>query len=120
MNSVIKFFKGFYFAAIGIITGFKERNMRFHGIATILVLFASFYYKLSVSEFTIILVLIALVLSAELFNSSIEELADLLRDSNKLNYRATRAARDMAAGAVLVIAIVAAIIGGIIFIPKIW
>ena len=115
-----KFIKGFYFATIGIRTGFKERNMRFHGLATVVVIAASLYYRLSLSELTTVLMLIGLVWSAELINSSIEELADLLRDSNKLNYQATKAARDMAAGAVLVVAVVAAVIGALIFLPKIW
>lgn len=120
MTTIIKFFKGFYHAAIGVLTGFKERNMRVHGFASFLVIFASFYYQISNLEWIIVLILIALVLATELINSSIEELADLLRDSNKLHYRSTKAARDMAAGAVLIVSIVAAIIAVGIFIPKIW
>ena len=115
-----KFLMGFVYAFRGIIDGFEERNMKFHGVATLLVIFMSYYYQLSVNEWIIILILISLVWSAELVNSSLEKLSDTVRDVNKLSYEATTKTRDMAAGSVLVIAIVAAIIGLIIFIPKIF
>jgi diacylglycerol kinase len=93
--------------------------MRFHGVAAVIVLMAGWYYHLSTTEWMIILILIAVVWSAELINSSVEKLSNVVRDSNKLSYEATTEARDMAAGSVLIIAIIAAIIGLIIFIPKI-
>ena len=68
----------------------------------------------------IILILIAAVWGAELINSSIEKLGNTLRDVNKLDYEATTQARDMAAGSVLIIAIIATIIALIIFVPKIF
>ena len=111
---------GFVYAFRGIVGGFDGRNMRFHGVATLAVLFTSWYYHLSVNEWIIILILISLVLSAELVNSSVEELSNTVRDVNKLSYGATTKSRDMAAGSVLIIAIVAAIIGLIIFLPKIF
>lgn len=115
-----KFLMGFVYAFRGIVGGFDGRNMRFHGVATLAVLFTSWYYHLSVNEWIIILILISLVLSAELVNSSVEELSNTVRDVNKLSYGATTKSRDMAAGSVLIIAIVAAIIGLIIFLPKIF
>jgi len=115
-----KFLMGFVYAFRGIVGGFEGQNMRFHGMATLVVLMMSGYYQLSVNEWIIILVLISLVWSAELINSSVEELNNTVRDVNKLSYRATTKSRDMAAGSVLVIAIVAAIIGLMIFIPKIF
>jgi len=111
---------GFVYAFRGIVGGFEGQNMRFHGMATLVVLMMSGYYQLSVNEWIIILVLISLVWSAELVNSSVEELSNTVRDVNKLSYRTTTKSRDMAAGSVLVIAIVAAIIGLIIFVPKIF
>lgn len=115
-----KFLMGFVYAFRGIIGGFEGRNMRFHGMATLVVIFMGYYCQLSINEWIIILILISLVWSAELVNSSVEELSNTVRDVNKLSYEATTKLRDMAAGSVLVTAIVAAIIGLIIFIPKIF
>jgi diacylglycerol kinase len=113
-----KFCMGFVYAFRGMIDGFEGRNMRVHGIATLIVLFMSWYYRLSVNEWIIILILIALIWSAELINSSVEELNNIVRDTNKLSYEATTKSRDLASGSVLIIAIIAAIIALIIFVPK--
>ncbi len=113
-----KFFKAFFYAGRGILSGFKERNMRVHGLAMILVLSCGAWLKLNSSEWQTVLILIAIVMAAELSNTAIEELANLIRNELKLSYQATTRARDTAAGAVLVIAIVAAIIGLKIFLPK--
>lgn len=118
MNSVSKFVNGFGNAFRGIGFAFKERNMKIHGLATLFVLLFSSLLPLSLTEWFIILILISLVWSAEIFNTSIECLANVLRDTNKLSYAATREIRDLAAGAVLVVAIIAALIGSIIFFPK--
>ena len=119
MPKLIKFFKAFVHACNGIISGFKERNMKFHGIASILVIVASWWFNISRFEWFAVLVLIGLVWSAELFNTAAEELCNLVRDELSLDYKATQRARDTAAGAVLVLAIVAALIGLAIFVPKI-
>ncbi len=119
MSKLIKFFKAFAYASKGIISGFKERNMKFHGLAAILVILAGWRLDISDLEWFIVLVLMGLVWSAELVNTSIEELCDLVRDELNLEYKATQRARDTAAGAVLVLAIVATLIGLTIFVPKI-
>ena len=61
------------------------------------------------------MIVIGAVLSAEAVNSSIESLADLV--SPEYN-EAIKKTKDLAAGAVLIMAIAAAIVGLIIFIPK--
>ncbi len=117
-SGVVKFFKGFTYAWTGIWTTFSERNMRFHGVATIAVLVTGGYVGLSKQEWMTILMLIAVIWSAEMVNTAIEELANTIRDTEGLGYSVTRRARDIAAGSVLIIAIIAAIIGLMIFIPK--
>lgn len=92
--------------------------MKFHGLAALLVITLGFIVKLNQKEWITILVLIGLVWAAELINTAVEELANLVRDELELDYQATTRARDTAAGAVLVLAIVAAIVGLIVFIPK--
>ena len=119
MPKIIKFFKAFAHAFNGIISGFKERNMKFHGIASILVIIASWWFNVSRFEWFTVLILIGIVWSAELFNTAVEELCNLVRDELGLDYQATQKARDTAAGAVLVLSMVAALIGLAIFVPKI-
>jgi len=110
-----KFFAGFGYAWTGIITGFGERNMKVHGLMALLVVFLGILFSLAVWEWIIILILFGMVMGAELFNTSIEDLANVVKDKNKLDYEATKSTRNLAAGAVLVTAIVAAIIGLLIF-----
>ncbi len=118
MNKISKFFKAFPVAFNGIISGFKERNMRFHGAAAVLVLLAGGLIGLDRLEWFMIYILIGLVWAAELFNTAIEELANIVRDELHLSYEATRRARDTAAGAVLVLSTVAAFLGGGIFLIR--
>ena len=118
MITLQKFLMGFVHAAVGLVKGFSERNMKFHGMVTVLVLLFGWILRLSSNEWMIILILIGAVWSAELVNSSIEELSNLVRDTQHLSYVATKKVRDMAAGSVLIMAIVAAMIGLIIFVPK--
>jgi len=115
-----KFFKGFYHAFIGIQHGFRERNMIFHGVVAVCVFAASFVLKISLEEWILVLLFVGLVLTAEMFNTSIEEVCNRIRDDLGLSYEATRKARDVSAGAVLVISIIAALVGILIFGPKIF
>jgi diacylglycerol kinase len=114
-----KFLMGFVFAFRGIKKGFRERSMRFHGVATIGIILIGWFYKISTVEWIIILILISLIWMAELINSSLEKLNNTVRDELGLDYKATTDSRDLAAGSVLVIAIVAVIVGIVIFVPKI-
>ncbi|MEA2056413.1 MAG: diacylglycerol kinase family protein [Patescibacteria group bacterium] len=118
MKKIQKFLKAFPYAFKGIVSGFQERNMKFHGIAALVVLWLGWYVQLDLAEWIVILVLIGLLWSAELVNTAIEELANIVRDELDLDYQATKRARDTAAGAVLVLATASVIIGSLIFIPK--
>ena len=90
-------------------------NMRFHFFAAFLVLLAGIFLKIAVVEWCIILLCSASVISAELINTSLELTVDLAMPEQ--NEKAGQA-KDMAAAAVLIVSIVSAIIGCIIFIPK--
>lgn len=115
MKQIKKVFMSFVHAGRGIAEGFRERNMKLHGLAAVLVVILGFVHQLNTSEWAIILILIAFVWTAELFNSSIEDLSDLVRDTEKLAYKATKRTRDLAAGAVLFSVMVAVIVGLIVF-----
>ncbi|CAK7072065.1 MAG: Undecaprenol kinase [Parabacteroides sp.] len=94
----------------------KEHNAWIHCFAAICVLIAGFFFRLSSMEWIAISIVIGSVFAAEAINSSIEALSDLVSpDYNE----AIKKTKDLAAGAVLILALVAATVGLIIFIPKI-
>ena len=109
--------RSFIYAFEGLAWFFKrEHNAWIHGIATILVLLMCFVFKISGIEFVAVLFAIALVLIAEIINTAIEKIMDHLSPSH---HPAVKIIKDVAASAVLIAAIVAVIVGSIIFIPKI-
>ena len=106
----------FKYAFEGIITTIKEeRNMFIHFLIAIIVVITGIYVRLSLNEWFICLLLFALVFSLELINTAIENTVDLV--ATKKNKKA-KIAKDAAAGAVLIAAIFASIIGIIMFLPK--
>ena len=90
--------------------------MRIHIVAAIFAIIISFVLKISSIEWCLILVCIFLVLAAEIFNSTIEYAIDLI---TKEKHELARKAKDAAAGAVLVLAVLALFVGAIVFTPKI-
>ena len=108
--------KSFKFAFSGIEeTLKKERNLKIHFSAAFLAIFFGFVFGISRLEWLLIILLIAMVISAELFNSVVEGLCDLLKKKLKLTYEETTFIRNASAGAVLVLAIAAFLIGFLIF-----
>ena len=110
-----KFFKSFRYAVQGILTATKEQNLRFHILSAVIVVLAGFLTGLSITEWVILTIVIALVIGAELFNSAIERVVDL---ASPEIHPLAKQAKDMAAGAVLVFAVASVIIGLLIFLPK--
>ena len=114
----IKLYKSFGFAFEGIgNTILHERNMQIHCLVTVLVVIFGFILKISLIEWYVCLMLFALVMSLELVNTALEAVVDLVTEERK---PLAKKAKDAAAGAVLMSAIIAAILGGIIFFPKLW
>ena len=107
------------FALTGIFTAFKEeRNMRKHAVTSLLVVLAGFVFQVSKIEWLFLLLSIFLVIAFEILNSAIENVVDLA--SHYHFDMLAKKAKDMAAGAVLVVSLFAAVTGLIIFIPRIW
>lgn len=110
-------YKSFSYAFAGIFTCIrKERNMKIHCVCMLLVIIAGLILHLSVTEWCICLILFGLILSLELINTAIESVVDLVTEERM---PLAKLAKDTAAGAVLISAIMSAIIGCIIFIPKV-
>jgi diacylglycerol kinase (ATP) len=113
-----KLYKSFGYAFEGIgNTILHERNMQIHSAVTVLVVIFGFILHISLAEWMVCLLLFALVLSLELVNTALEAVVDLVTSERK---PLAKKAKDAAAGAVMMSAIIAAILGGIIFFPKLW
>ena len=112
-----KLINSFKYAIQGFISSFKtERNMRIHILAMVLVIILGIIYELNRIEWCICIFAIVLVISSELFNTAIESIVDII--SPQKNEKA-KIVKDISAAAVLVFAIGSAIVGLIIFLPKI-
>ena len=112
-----KLINSFKYAFQGIATSFKtERNMKIHVLIMVLVIIAGIVLKISSLDWIILVIMIVLVISAELFNTTIETVVNMI--TMEKNEKA-KIAKDVAAGAVLVLAIGSVIVGLIIFVPKI-
>lgn len=100
----------------GIIdTGRTERNMKIHLIAAIGVLIACFCFDITKYEFLVLVVTITMVIAAELVNTSIEATIDM---TTNYYHPLAKIAKNAAAGAVLITAINALIVGYVIFWDK--
>ena len=107
------------FAFTGIFTAIKEeRNMRKHAVTALVVILAGFVFQVSRIEWLFLLLSIFLVVAFEIINSAIENVVDLA--SHYHFSMLAKNAKDMAAGAVLVISGFALVTGLIIFVPKLW
>lgn len=121
MNSVSKDKKSSLVHSFGYaMSGFKqafvqERNLKIHLAVSAIVIIMGFLFSISAIEWLFIVLAIGGMLSLELVNSSIERVVDLVTDDYHM---LAKAAKDMAAGAVFLYAIMSVIIGVIIFLPK--
>lgn len=93
----------------------NERNMRIHFCVTVLVALFAYYYKATGIECIVLFLCIGFVITGEMVNTAIETLVNL--ESPSYNHLA-RIAKDVAAGAVFVAAVVSVIVGGFIFLQR--
>lgn len=107
--------KSFTYAWKGILTcAGHEQNITFHLLAAIIVIIGGFLFNITHVEWMMVMLCIGTVITAELFNSAIERLVDLISPEwNKI----AGEIKDIAAGAVLVTAVAAATVGLIVFLP---
>lgn len=113
--NIKKQLKSFVYAGKGIYTLIsREHNAWIHFAAVALVTTAGFYFNITQTEWIAIVLCFGLVLAAEALNTAIERLVDMVCPEKKTT---AGKVKDLAAGAVLICAIAAAIVGIIIFIP---
>ena len=95
----------------------SERNIRIHFVAAVFVLVLGFVMQFSALKISVLLLAIGLVVSAEMLNSAIEFSLDAIFH-NRYS-KMVGMAKDISAGAVMFVTIIAVLIGGLIFIPEI-
>ena len=94
----------------------KEQNIKIHTIISVIVILGGIIFKINYIEWLVCLVLIGFVLMAEFFNTAIEYVVDLASPNI---HPLAKAAKDTASAGVLMMAIISALIGCVIFVPKI-
>lgn len=108
-------FQGLKFALV------TQHNFRIHLVAAIAAIGLGFFWRISGDDWRWIVVAIAIVMAAELVNTSFEHLCDVVQPEL---HASVRVAKDVAAGAVLVCSIASAVIGVMVFWPyaaaRIW
>lgn len=110
-----KFSESFRDAGAGILYCIStQRNMKIHLGAAVLALVMSYLLGLGRLEFALVIFAITLVLAAEMLNTAIEKTIDIYVKSY---HSGARVAKHIAAGAVLVAAVNAVVIGMIVFLP---
>ncbi|CAH2032325.1 diacylglycerol kinase family protein [Trichlorobacter ammonificans] len=110
---MIRFLKALRCALEGIGYGVTtQRHLRFHLIAGSLALIVGTFKGLAIVEWMVLVLLIAAVIAAELFNTALEAVVDLVAPEY---HPLAKAAKDAAAGAVLTLAFAALVIGGLLF-----
>ncbi|MCY8505892.1 diacylglycerol kinase family protein [Bacillus atrophaeus] len=115
-NEWHRLLKSFVHASRGILkTARSERNFQIHAAAACAVILCGFLVKINITEWAVVLILIGGMLSLELLNTAIEHTVDLVTDKQ---HTLAKAAKDAAAGAVCVFAVISCIIGLLIFLPK--
>ncbi|KXY48940.1 diacylglycerol kinase family protein [Bacillus sp. FSL M7-1020] len=110
-----KLLDSFGYAIVGIFFCLRhERNMRIHYLAAVIVICCGFYFHITKIEWVVLLIVIGIVMGLEMVNTAVEKTVDLVTAGI---HPFAKIAKDVAAGAVLLFAVIAVIIGAIIFVP---
>jgi diacylglycerol kinase (ATP) len=109
--------RSFRHAIVGILRMIRcQHNAWVHAVATVMVIVAGFLFRVSAADWCWIILAISIVWTAEALNTAFEFLADA---ASPEFHPLVRDAKDVAAGAVLVTALAAAVIGAMIFWPHV-
>ncbi len=109
------FLKGFVYAGRGIAAGAAGRNFRVMLAAAVVVIVLGWVLNISLVEWGLVTLAMGTVLALELLNTAGEKLVDILSPDHDPRYGLVK---DILAGAVLVAALSAAVVGALVFLPK--
>lgn len=113
-----KILQSFVYAFQGWKVFFRETfNGKVQTFVAILVVLMGFYFEINLTEWCFIVLAIGLVIAFEMMNSAIEEVVNFVSPDY---HKHAGKIKDLAAGAVTFVALMAFIIGLIIFLPKLW
>ena len=105
----------FRFACEGIAHAFTtQRNFKIHAAISAVVLIAGFVLRISSEQWAIVAVTVALVFQAELFNTALEAVVDHVSPEF---HALAKVAKDCAAGAVFITAVISVVVGALLFAP---
>lgn len=117
-SELAKFVAGFGFAFHGLWYALHtQRNARVHAVIATLAIVVSIFFHISAVEFAMIFVAITGVFIAEMFNTVIEICVDL---ASPTYHPLAKIAKDVAAGAVLLNAMLSVVIGLFVLGPHVW
>ncbi len=107
----------FHFAIQGIVHAFlNEPNFAIHIGISLITIILGLFLRIPKYEFMLVVILITMGLAAELANTAIEEITDLVTKEHRIE---AKIAKDVAAGMMLIVAIGASVVGLLIYIPYI-
>jgi diacylglycerol kinase len=95
----------------------REHNFRIHLLAALLAVILGVVLHLSPGEWTALVLVIVMVFVAEILNSALEALSDIISPEH---HKSVKRAKDYAASAVLLAALASLVVGGILFLPKLF
>jgi diacylglycerol kinase len=112
---MIKILRSFQYAAKGLLYAFRsQRNLQIHGIISLAVIVAGWFFSIPASEWLAVFLCIGLVMGLELMNTAVEHLLDFIHSDQ---HPAVGRIKDIAAAAVAIAALAVAGVGLVIF-PK--
>jgi|WetSurMetagenome_2_1015567.scaffolds.fasta_scaffold09173_2 undecaprenol kinase len=114
---MIRLFKSFTYAFRGLSKAFREeQNLQVQSAVAIIIIILGFIFQIKTVEWILLIIVIALVVAMELVNSAIERIADALKPRIDIYIKEVK---DIMAAAVMFAAVLAVIVGLIIFFPYI-
>ncbi|NCQ16546.1 diacylglycerol kinase family protein [Candidatus Falkowbacteria bacterium] len=118
MIRVGRLFKSFGYAVKGLVKTFREeQNLQIQTLASLVVLSLGVYFEIEAGEWLVLILVICLVLVAEIANSAVERITDVLKP--RINSY-VKEIKDIMAAAVLLSSLAAIIVGAIIFWPHLY
>lgn len=107
----------FKYAFAGLLWALTTQpNFRIHILLSIIILFLSYYFRISHTEFIMIIFTIILGMATEMLNTSVEAVTDLVTKEWR---QEAKIAKDVAAGMMLLVAFGSVIVASVIFVPYI-
>lgn len=107
--------KSFFYSYKGIIRVFREeQNIKIQIISALAVAVLGMFFRISTAEWCFLVIVITLVILAEIINSAVERITDMFKPRI---HEYAKVVKDITAGAVMITAISAIIVGILIFFP---